>query len=312
MAGSTFPSFRRNPPVEPGEQELQPGWLSNFSFGVTVALFFAVFVVLLVAPKMFHPVKTGQLGVLYRFFSGTDMSRTYQEGLHILFPLNELFIYDTRVQEFTRTVDVLSFNGLSVRVSVSCRYLPIREELPALHQEIGPDYERKLIIPVLFASIREVIGTYRPEELYTTHSATIQAEINRVAQEAVEGLHVTFLPILVSSISLPAQVNVAIEDKLQRQQEAQSYEFRIACEEQEKVRRQIEGEGINRQYEIISKQLTPSVLKWLHIQALQSLALSNNAKVLIMDSETKTTCSIPSSCKSRAERAQATARLPPW
>lgn len=275
------------------DAEKPPGLVSRFSYGVTVALFFAVFAFLAVAPRMLHKIKSGELGVLYRLFSGTDLTRTYGEGLKIIFPLDELFIYDTRVQEFTRSVDVLSFNGLSVHVSLSCRYTLIREELPALHQEVGPQYETKMILPVLLAAVREVIGTYRPEELYTTHSATIQEEINRVAQEGMTGRHVTFLPILVSSISLPPQVNTAIEEKLRQQQEAQSYEFRLVREAQEKERRRIEGEGINQQFEIVGKQLTPPVLKWLHIQAMQALALSSNSKVLVMDSDSKAVVQYP-------------------
>lgn len=275
------------------EEEKPLGLLSRFSYGLTVMLFFAVFAALAIAPRVLHKVKSGELGVLYRLFSGTDLTRTYGEGLQLISPLDELFIYDTRVQEFTRSVDVLSFNGLSVHVSLSCRYVLIRDELPALHQEVGPEYETKMILPVLLSSVREVIGTYRPEELYTTHSATIQEEINRVAQEGMTGRHVTFLPILVSSISLPPQVNTAIEDKLRQQQEAQSYEFRLVREAQEKERRRIEGEGINQQLEIVGRQLTPPVLKWLHIQAMQALALSDNSKVLVMDSETKPVVQYP-------------------
>ena len=266
------------------EAEVPPddGWLSRLSFNITAAVFVFVLLLLAVAPRVFHVIDVAQAGVLYRLASGTDLEQVYGEGITITWPFNRLFIYDTRVQVFTTTVDVLSFNGLTVKVALSCRYRPVREELPQLHQDFGPDYERKTVLPILLSSVREVIGNYRPEELYTTHSSTLQSEINRVTQDVAKGHHVVFLPVLVSSISLPEQVDQAIEEKLRQQQEAQAYEFRIAREEQEKERRRIEGEGIAQQYRLITAALTPAMLRWVNIRAQLELAESDNAKIVFL------------------------------
>ena len=246
-----------------------------------VVAFFLVAVVLL-APFMLKSVQSGEEGVLYRVFTGTEVDKTLGEGLHLIFPADTVYIYDTRVQTLARTVDVLSFNGLAVSVTLNCRFRAIRDELPQLHVEIGPDYVTKIVDPVVLASVREVIGRYRPEELYTTHSATVQDEVDQVAQAAIAGHHIELMMVVIENMKLPAEVNAAIEDKLRAQQESQAYEFRLAREAQEAERKRLEAEGKDLYNQVLSRSLNPQLLQFLSIDAMRALATSDNAKVIVM------------------------------
>ncbi|HNH48615.1 MAG TPA: prohibitin family protein, partial [Myxococcota bacterium] len=177
---------------------------------------------------------------------------------------------------------VLSFNGLAVTVTVNTRFRVIREELPQLHVEIGPDYVKKLVEPVVLASVREVIGRYRPEELYTTHSTTVQDEVDRVSQAAIAGHHIELMIVVVENMKLPEQVNSAIEEKLQIQQQAQAYEFRLAREAQEAERKRLEAEGQDQYNALLSRSLNPRLLQFLSIDAMRAMATSPNSKVVVV------------------------------
>src|SRR6185295_14058955 len=64
-----------------------------FAFGV-------LFVLILLAPDTFVTIRSGEIGVLYkRFGGGTQVDRLYGEGLTMVAPWDELFIYSTRIQE---------------------------------------------------------------------------------------------------------------------------------------------------------------------------------------------------------------------
>ena len=254
----------------------------RLAYDALLVVAFLLVLVVMLAPFMLKPILSGQAGVLYRAFTGTDEDELMDEGLHVIFPADTVYVYDTRVQNLARSIDVLSFNGLAVNVTINCRFRVIREELPQLHVEIGPEYVTKMVDPVVQAAVREVIGRYRPEELYTTHSATVQDEVDQVAQAAIAGYHIELMMVVIENMKLPAQVNLAIEEKLRAQQESQAYEFRLTREAQEAERKRLEAEGKDLYNQVLSRSLTPQLLQFLHIDAMRALATSHNAKVIVM------------------------------
>lgn len=259
-------------------------WRTRYTLGLILAFSFFIFLVAALADRIFHRVGTGEVGVLYLYFWGTETKRTYPEGITITFPWNEIFLYDVREQQYSDEVVVLSYNGLSIKVTFSFRFQLVAEKVGVLHVVLGPDYLEKVIKPTLFASVREVVGNYRPEELFTTHSATLQDEIRVVAQQSIENYHIRFNEILVKSIVLPPKVENAIQDKLVLQQIAEGYDFRLVSEERERQRKQIESDGIRIFHETVAKGLGTKSLTYLQIRAIENLAASQNAKILLLGS----------------------------
>ena len=114
--------------------------------------------------RIFVLIDSGHAGVIFRpFMGGTDVNRTYSEGLHIVAPWNRVVIYDARVQHVGDEFTVLSSDGLEVSLEVSARYRPMRDNLGLLHQNIGVDYVTKIIKPEIQSQFRFVLGQYRPE-----------------------------------------------------------------------------------------------------------------------------------------------------
>lgn len=88
--------------------------------------------------------------------------------------------------------------------------------------------------------------------------------------------------ILISRIVMPDRVRAAIEAKLEQNQRAQEYEYRLAVERAESERKVIEADGIRRFQEMVSGSLTPGYLTLRGIQATEALARSPNAKTIII------------------------------
>ena len=65
-------------------------------------------------------------------------------------------------------MEVLSKNGLSIKIDLSFRYTPNVSQLGYLHDLVGEDYLESIIRPEIRSVTREVIGEYLPEELYST------------------------------------------------------------------------------------------------------------------------------------------------
>ena len=114
-----------------------------------------LFVMVFFAPQIFQTIKSGEVGVLYkRFGGGTQTDRVLGEGMKIIAPWDSLFVYNVRVQEAKHTLDVLTSEGLTVTLNLSTRYHPELELVGLLHQQVGPDYAQKIVLPEVESALR--------------------------------------------------------------------------------------------------------------------------------------------------------------
>jgi regulator of protease activity HflC (stomatin/prohibitin superfamily) len=257
--------------------------LQRRKYSIVVSLFIALFVLLFLWPYIAISIKPGMAGVLYsRLFGGTDAERVYREGIHFIAPWDIMYLYDTRIQEHSETFRVLSSDGLTVEISASIRYQVIPDRLPELHRTIGPDYARIIIFPTFISSIRESIGRYRPEELYTSARQEVQDNALIQAISEVRRLPVLINSIVVKSISLPDRINQAIENKLAEEQATQRYKYTLEKTYQEVKRLVLEAEGVRLYQQAINQGLTDNFLRYEGIVATRQLAASPNAKLVVV------------------------------
>ena len=228
-----------------------------------------------------HP---GELGVLWRLLGGgTQIDTVYREGLHVILPFNEMYIYNTRKRQFTDAIDVLTVDGLTVGVRYSVRYFLEQDTLPLLHQRVGPDFVNVVVRPEIRSVMRMVFGQYKPEEIYATQKA-IQERVSVLAKTHLEARFVALDEVPIESVTLPSRISQAIEAKMAQQQIDEEYVYRLSIATKEADRRRIESEGIRVYNDTVNRSLTPSVLSWQGIQATQDLAKSPNAKVVVIGS----------------------------
>lgn len=247
-------------------------------FGTTFTLLF-----IFLWPNIVISIHSGELGVLYsRFFGGTVLDRTYQEGIHVIPPWDILFIYDIRIQEETQEVDVLTVDGLTVKVQASLRYQLISDKLPTLHQQIGPEYKKKIILPIMTSAVRQTIGSYRPDALYSTARQELQDKMLVDATEEMGRLPILIHGFVVKKIVLPDLLSSAIVDKLVAEQQFLRYNYLLAEAREEAKRKAIEGQGIRYYQALINDHMTTNFLRYEGIQATNRLAGSTNAKVVVV------------------------------
>jgi len=243
------------------------------------------FLVVYLANRIFILIGPGEAGVLFRRLTeGTDITKIHSEGMSVILPWNKMFKYNVRVQERAEVVQALSSNGLTITVSVSMRYYPEYRNLAVLHQKIGPDYAEKIVVPEVIAGVREVIGKYRPEELYTLKTSDISEAIIQSVVRSVSEKFIVLDDVNIKNIKLPALVTQAIENKLTQEQMAQEYEFRIAREQREAERLAIQAGGIAVFNQRVNASLTPDLLRFKGIEATLELSKSTNSKVIVIGS----------------------------
>jgi regulator of protease activity HflC (stomatin/prohibitin superfamily) len=243
----------------------------------------AVIVLLIFSSSLFVTIGSGELGVKYQpLAGGLDTDDVYSQGLKFKMPWNSMIIFEVRKQENEQSMEVLSSNGLDIQVDVSVRYRPDPEKIGYLYNEVGKNYLNKIIIPELRSATREVIGQYKPEELYSSDRQKIQNKIFTRTKEVLSKNFINLDAILIRSIQLPTQIKNAIEQKLTEQQKIQQKEYSKKVAKKEAEREKIEARGKADANEILSKSLTDEILKEKAITATEKLVQSDNSKVIVV------------------------------
>lgn len=217
----------------------------------------------------------------------------YDEGFHLKWPWDKVFIYNMRLQETSATYDALTNDGLALKVEVTIRWKPVEEDLGKLHRDIGPDYVKTLLVPLVGSFARQEIAAHKPDSLYSGERLSIQ---ERIREKTIDALVSRFNPedkresylmvedVLIRDVQLPEAVAQAIESKVIQKHEAEAYEYRLTRERQEADRKAIEAEGIRRFQETINATISEGYLKWKGIEATLELAKSPNAKIVVIGS----------------------------
>ncbi len=245
---------------------------------ILMILFFGAFF-----NRIVNFVRPGEAGVIWKpFFGGTQTDRLYKEGLQLLWPWDKLYIYNLRIQQIPHEFDALSKNGLPIHFEVSIRYQPIRETLPILHQEIGPDYAEKVVKPEVQAQVRKIVANYLPEEIYTSEGYLLQI-IRQGAMAALNERNISLDNLLIKRMALPEAIRTAIERKLSAEQLSLQYDYLLIKERKEAERKRIEAMGV-RDFQRVAREggMFSQYLNYYGIEATLDLARSPNSKLIIL------------------------------
>ena len=229
--------------------------------------------------SIFVAIGSGRAGVLWsRFGGGTVMDHTFGEGVAVIWPWNAMAVYDVRLQEMHDTVRALTSDGLQVRLDVTTRFAPRATDLPTLHRMVGPRYRATVVRPDTIAAVRHVVRQFVAEDLRVIGEAGLSGKVEEAARSSVGEHWVDLDRVLITRIALPQRVEAQVEARLAEEQKALAGPSILRQAETERQRRLIEADGV-RDFEARAQV---SILKWRGLEALERLAASPNAKLVVL------------------------------
>jgi len=213
---------------------------------------------LILITKSAVTIGPGEGGVIFeRFGEGINTEKTW----------NEMIIRKVRQQSVSDNMNVLSVNGLEVKVNGTIWYEPEYSKLGSLIKTKGEDYENELLDPAINAAARSVVGRYTPEQLYSSKRDVIEQEILDEVTKLLKGQFLIVKRVLVEDVQLPPTIKQAIERKLKQEQESLEYEFRLVTAQKEAEKQRIEAQGKADANKILSASLTDKILQDKGIEA---------------------------------------------
>ncbi|MCW5912635.1 MAG: prohibitin family protein [Cyclobacteriaceae bacterium] len=259
--------------------------MNNRKLPFIILAVIAFIVILALSSSLFYTISATERAVLfYPFGKGLDKENIAEPGTHLKAPWNDVYVYSVNETSAEENMDVLDKNGLSIHIDIAVRYSPIANKIGYIHEQFTRNYETVLVIPEVRSTVRQVMGRYTAEEIYSTKRAEVELAIKTETEKILNINNVHATAVLIKSIRLPEQIKVAIESKLQQEQEALAYQFRLDKEKSEAERKRIQAEGEARANNIINNSLTDKLLKMRGIEATLELAKSPNSKVVVVGS----------------------------
>lgn len=252
-----------------------------------------IFILLGIITSSVKQVEPGEVGVKILF--GNIQKDVMSSGLHFINPLLEVKMIDIKTQNYTMSgindegnkvgddaIKVLTSDGLEVIIDLTVLYRVIGADAPKLLRETGNDYRDKIVRPITRTMIRDNAVYYQAVDLFGNKRDEFQQRIYKSLEDNFKTRGLMLEQLLVRNITLPNSVKSAIESKINAEQDAKKMEFVLQKEKQEAERKRVEAQGIADYQRIINTGLTSQQLQYEQIKAMKELALSANAKVIVM------------------------------
>ena len=182
---------------------------------VTIA---AVVLVLLLIGSAFGTVGAGERGVLLRFDAVTG--KIYDEGLFFRWPfIEQVMKMDIKVQKNQVEATAASKDLQTVHSDVAFNFHINPSKVASIYQEVGVDYNQRIIAPTLQESVKASTAKFTAEELITRREL-VREETKVLLREKLEPRGIMVDEFNIVNFGFSSSFNNAIEAKVTAEQSA--------------------------------------------------------------------------------------------
>ena len=232
-----------------------------------------------VAGSAVQIVDAGHRGVLLHWNAVDLTASPLTEGLHFVMPFADSVVQmEIRTLKFVKSTSSASKDLQTVSTEITVNYHPAGNSINTLFQEVGLDYENRIITPTVEEVVKQVTANYNAEELITKRplvKADIEAEITTRLNE----FNIVTEIVSITDFQFSELFARAIESKVEAEQKAFKAENDLRRIEVEARQHAAQAEGIaqanideangeDQAIRIINDALStnPNYLEWLKTQ----------------------------------------------
>ncbi|MFT5860475.1 MAG: regulator of protease activity HflC (stomatin/prohibitin superfamily) [Flavobacteriaceae bacterium] len=171
---------------------------------VAIGVFALIAVVVLL--MSWKDVNPGEEGFVYRpYGDGVDATITFTEGTYFVAPWNEMITYSVLQQSKTYTSTVMDKNGTDITVEVAVNYSVQKGKSAELHLDVGEGYIT-IIDDKSQGAIKDVIGKYTYEEVYSTKRTVLEGEMIKKLKEELKENFLVLEYVKIKDVDLPKDI----------------------------------------------------------------------------------------------------------
>ena len=255
----------------------------NVNFNAAKVVLVAIVILILIgviATASVKIVDSGHRGVLLHWNAVDLTNPPLDEGIHFVVPFQDDVInIEVRTLKYASEARSASRDLQTVETTVTVNYHPDKEQIHRLYQNLGLDYENRVIQPAIEETVKQVTANYNAEELITKRPL-VKEDIEFSIRERLNQFNVVTEVISITDFEFSSLFASAIESKVEAEQNALRAENdlrRIEVEAKQREANAIglananiaEAKGEAEAIAIINDALStnPNYLEWLKTQA---------------------------------------------
>lgn len=224
-----------------------------------------VALIIIVAINPFVIIGPGERGVVTRL--GAIQDGIKNEGLNFKIPLIEnVIVVDVKIRKKETKATAASKDLQNVSTEITLNYSLNPVSVNKLWQEIGPDFEYRVVDPAIQESLKAVTARFTAEELIQRRPE-VKSQIHEMLDERLKGKYLIVDAVSITAFDFSSGFNAAIEAKQQAEQLALKAERdleRIKTEAKQQIARaQAKAESLRLQ----KMQVTPQLIQLKQIDA---------------------------------------------
>ncbi len=220
-------------------------------------------------------IGVGQVGVQH--FLGNINERPLESGTRFINPFATIERMSIREQSFppgggVERIEAQTSEQLNVSLEVAILFRIEASNAPNLYRTIGSEAQitSQIILNSIRTGVRDAIATKSINEIFSPDRLLVQGAMKTEVQKQA-GDRIVVVEVFMRDVQAPERVRVAIEERLQREQNVAAEVFQTEII-QERARQQVEeAKGIAEAQLIISEGLTPEYLTFFYIEQLGQL-----------------------------------------
>ncbi len=223
---------------------------------------FLILVILFATGFPITIVQAGHRGVPHRF--GRVFDWTVNEGIHWVGFFTSVTHFEVRTRKIEVEADSASKDLQSVQTIIALNYHADPGNVNKLYQEIGVNYNDRIIQPAIQESVKAATAQFTAEELITKRPE-VKALIRQELEDRLHNRYIVVDEFSIVDFSFSKEFDAAIEAKQTAEQQALKAQRdleRVKLEAQQQIENaKAEAEALRLQ----KQQITPDLvqLRWI-------------------------------------------------
>lgn len=230
-----------------------------------VPLIIVILAVLVIIGNSVGTVGAGERGVLLQF--GAVQDKVLGEGLYFKIPfIQDVQKMDVKIQKDEVPASASSKDLQIVTSAIAINYNILPESVNKIWQEVGKNYNQRIIAPAIQEAVKAITARFTAEELIIKREI-VKEEIKNNLMDRLSKHHIVVVELNITSFDFSKAFNEAIEAKVTAEQLKLKSERdleRIRIEAEQKV---VEAEGkakaIKTEAEALSSNPKVVELRWI-------------------------------------------------